>query len=354
LNILLSKNIQMNNVNNTNRYSKQILMPEIGEKGQERLSKSSVLIAGCGALGSVIANSMVRAGAGFVRIIDRDFIELDNLPRQVLFDEEDIKKGLPKAVAAAEKLRLVNSEIKIEPVVADLTSENIEQLMKGMDIAIDGTDNFETRFLINDASVKLGIPWVYGGVVSTSGMSYAIIPGKTPCFKCFIGQMPAPGSTPTCDTVGVLGMAVNIIASIESVEAIKILIGDFDSLIKKLIVVDPWYGTWKLIDLKKRDIRCSVCDDRQFDFLEHKRGTRTTTLCGQNAVQIIPPKSGKISFEDLAERLKSIGNATYNNYMFRLKVDQYEFTIFPDGRAIVKGTNDESAAKTLLSKYIGM
>jgi molybdopterin/thiamine biosynthesis adenylyltransferase len=344
----------MNNKDLTNRYSKQILMPEIGEKGQERLSKSSVLIAGCGALGTVIANSIVRAGAGFVRIIDRDFIEYNNLPRQVLFDEEDIKKGLPKAVAAAEKLRLINSDIKIEPVVADLTSENIEHLMKGMDIVIDGTDNFETRFLINDACVKLGVPWVYGGVVSTSGMSYAIIPGKTPCFKCFISKVPPPGSTPTCDTVGVLGMAVNIVASIEVVEAIKILIGDFDALIKKLIVVDPWYGTWKLIDLKKSDTRCSVCDDRQFEFLEQKRGTRTTSLCGQNSVQIIPPKADRISFEDLAGRLKSVGNATYNKYMLKLKVDQYEFTIFPDGRAIVKGTNDESAAKTLLSKYIGM
>jgi molybdopterin-synthase adenylyltransferase len=344
----------MNNRNLTDRYSKQILMPEIGAKGQERLGKSSILIVGCGALGTVIANSLVRAGVGFVRILDRDFIELNNLPRQVLFDEEDIRKGLPKSVAAAEKLRLINSEVKIDPVVADLTSENIEEIMQDIDLVLDATDNFETRFLINDACVKLGIPWIYGGVVSTNGMSYTIIPGKTPCFKCFMGSVPKPGTSPTCDTVGVLGMTVSIIASIEATEALKILIGDYDALIKKLIYVDPWYGSWKLIDLKKGDKPCSVCDERQFEFLEQKRGTRATSLCGQNSIQITPAKVSAISFDNLADRLRAVGTVSHNEYMLKLRVEPYEFTIFPDGRAIVKGTGDETLAKTLLSKYIGM
>lgn len=336
------------------RYFKQALLKEIGEKGQERISNSSVLIAGCGALGTVIANSMVRAGVGHIRIIDRDFIELDNLPRQVLFDEEDIKKGLPKAVAAAEKLRLVNSEIEIKPVVTDLNAGNIVELMKDVDLVLDGTDNFETRFLINDACVKLGIPWIYGGVVSTNGMSYTIIPGKTACFKCFIGDIPKSGSLPTCDTVGVLGMVVSIIASIESIEAVKLLIGDYDSLIKKLIYVDAWYGTRKLINIQKEDRSCSVCDEKKFDFLEQNKGTRTAILCGQDAVQISPPKAGLLSLENLAGRLSSVGNVNYNKYMLKFKVEPYEFTIFPDGRAIIKGTDDETLAKTLLSKYIGM
>ncbi|MFH0976731.1 MAG: ThiF family adenylyltransferase [Spirochaetota bacterium] len=259
----------MGNEYRANRYSRQILIPEIGERGQERLGKSSVLIAGCGGLGTVLANSMVRAGVGNVRIVDRDFVELDNLPRQVLFDEEDMKKRTPKAVAASDKLRLINSEISIEPVVARLTSDNIESLMKDVDLVLDGTDNFETRFLINEASIKLGIPWIYAGVVSTVGMSFSIIPGSTPCFKCFIDKVPQPGTTPTNATAGVLGMAVNITASIEATEAIKVLIGDYDSLIKKLVYFDVWYGTWKLIDLKKGSNPCSVCDERRFDFLGH-------------------------------------------------------------------------------------
>jgi molybdopterin/thiamine biosynthesis adenylyltransferase len=344
----------MTNANIKDRYSRQILMPEIGLKGQERLSKSSVLIVGCGALGTVIANSLVRAGVGFVRIIDRDFIELNNLPRQILFDEEDIRKGLPKAIAAAEKLRLINSDVKIEPIVADLTSGNIEELIKDVDLVLDGTDNFETRFLINDACVKLGIPWIYGGVVSTNGMSYTIIPGKTACFKCIIGNIPEHGSSPTCDTVGVLGMAVGIIASIEAIEAVKLLIGDHDALIKKLIYIDAWYGTWKMIDIQKKGKSCSVCDERKFDFLEQNKGMRTAILCGQNAVQISPPKAGSLSMEDLADRLNAVGSVNYNKYMLKFKVEPYEFTIFPDGRAIIKGTDDEAIAKNLLSKYIGM
>ena len=262
----------MKNKNLADRYSRQILIPEIGQKGQERLSESSVLIAGCGGLGTVLANSMVRIGVNKVRIIDKDYVELNNLPRQILFDEEDMRKKTPKAIAAADKLCQINSETKIEPIVGELNPNNIEELMKDVDLVLDGTDNFETRFLINDASIKLGIPWVYAGVVSTFGMCYAIIPGKTPCFKCFIDKVPPPGSTPTNETVGVLGAAVNITASIESMEALKIIIGDYDSLYKKLVYFDAWYGTWKLIDIKKGEKRCPVCDDRIFNYLTPEKG----------------------------------------------------------------------------------
>jgi molybdopterin-synthase adenylyltransferase len=336
------------------RYFKQILLPEIGETGQKRLSESSVLIVGCGALGSVIANSLVRAGVGRVRIIDRDFIELDNLPRQILFDEEDVRKGLPKAIAAAEKLRLINSEITIEPVVEDLTAQNIESLLKGIDLVIDGTDNFETRFLINEASVKFSVPWIYGGVVSTYGMSFTIIPGETPCFQCFVNEMPQPGSSPTCDTVGVLGTAVSIVASIEVTEAIKFLTGKKEALLRKLVYIDAWNSVWNLFNLTKGKTACSVCDEKKFVFLEKRQGTRATSLCGQNAIQIYSPVHTISSFEELARRLASAGEVRYNEYMLKFNVDIYEFTIFTDGRTIIKGTTDESNAKTLFSKYIGV
>jgi len=338
----------------TNRYFKQILLEEIGGEGQKRLNGSSAVVAGCGALGSVICNSLVRAGVGRVTIVDRDFIELDNLPRQMLFDEEDIKRGLPKAIAAAEKLRRINSEITVVPVVADLTVENIEKIIKGSDVVLDGMDNFETRFLINDACVKLGIPWIYGGVVATYGMSFSIIPGETPCLRCFINELPGPGSTPTCDTVGVLGTAVNMVGSIEVTEGLKILLGKYDLLIKKLVYIDVWQGIWNLYEIKKDANRCSVCDDRKFSFLDQKKGTRLTSLCGQNAIQVSPPASAGVSFHDLALRLQPHGEVSYNDYMLRFTIKPYEFTVFHDGRTIIKGITDESEAKILFSKYIGV
>lgn len=344
----------MENAVRKSRYFKQILLPEIGEAGQQRLSNSSVLIVGCGALGTVIANSLVRAGVSHVRIIDRDFIELDNLPRQILFDEEDIRKGLPKAVAAADKLRLINSDITIEPVVADLTAENIDRILTGVDLVIDGTDNFETRFLINDASIKYSVPWIYGGVVSTYGMSYTIIPGETPCFQCFINEIPKPGTSPTCDTVGVLGTAVTIVASIEVTEALKILTGKKEALHRKLMYVDVWKGVWNYFKITKGKERCPVCDENKFVYLEKGQGSRVTSLCGQNAVQISSPIHAVSSFEELARRLALTGEVRYNEYMLKFNVDSYEFTIFTDGRTIIKGTTDTSGARTLFAKYIGL
>jgi molybdopterin/thiamine biosynthesis adenylyltransferase len=251
------------------RYSKQVLLQEIGGEGQRRLNGSSVLLVGCGGLGTVIANSLARAGVGRIRIIDPDCIELDNLQRQILFDESDIKRGLPKASAAAEKLRLINSTITIEPVIEKLTADNVEKVMRDVDLVLDGTDNFETRLLINEACVKYNRPWIYGGVVSTYGMSYTIIPGETLCFRCLVNELPRTCESPSCNTIGVLGTAVNIVASVEVTEALKILTGKKEALLRKLVYIDVWYGTWDLIELKKGRVNCPVCDDKKFDFFKN-------------------------------------------------------------------------------------
>jgi adenylyltransferase/sulfurtransferase len=336
------------------RYYKQTLLREIGPEGQEKLKNSSVVIAGCGALGTSAANNMVRAGVGKVTIIDRDYIEYDNLPRQILFDEDDIKKGLPKAVAAAEKLQKINSSAEIVPVVADLTSANIEKLVAGADLIMDGTDNFETRFLINEVSDKLRIPWIYAGVVSTYGMVFPVIPGTTPCLNCFITDIPSPGSTPTCDTAGVLGAAVTFITSIETAEALKILTGDSASVSRALIYADVWEGTYQKFNVTSRGIDCPVCGNHRYDFLEKGRGSKTVTLCGQNSVQVSPDSEGRIDFNELAGRLEGSGEVRYNNYMMNFKTGDFELNIFPEGRVIIKNISDPVAAKTLYSKYIGL
>ncbi len=336
------------------RYSRQMLLSEIGREGQERLLSSTVAIIGCGALGTVIASSLVRAGVGRVKIVDRDYIELNNLQRQILFDEEDIARGLPKAVAAAERLRKVNSQVEIEPIVADVNPGNVEEIIGDVDLVLDGTDNFETRFLVNDACVKHSIPWVYGAVIVTYGMTMVIIPHHTPCFRCFLAEMPAPGSTPTCDTVGVLGPAVNIVASLEVTEALKLLMGKEEALHGQLIYVDAWTGTLERLKLEKRDDLCPACDLGQFEFLEASVGSYLTSLCGREAVQIHVRGGAKVSFPGLAERLNSVGPVTFNDYMLRFRVDSYELTVFPDGRTIIKGTTDEAVARTLYARYVGL
>jgi molybdopterin/thiamine biosynthesis adenylyltransferase len=344
-------------VSKLDRYSRQTLLPEIGTAGQERLLASSVAVLGCGALGTVIASTVVRAGVGHVRIIDRDYIELNNLQRQILFDEEDIARGLPKAIAAAEKLQKVNSQVQVEPVVADVNPENIERLIGDANLVLDGTDNFEIRFLLNDACVKHGIPWVYGGVLATYGMVRAIIPHQTPCFRCLLAETPVPGSTPTCDTVGVLSPAVNVVASLEVVEGLKILTGKEEELYGPLLYVDVWAGTTERVEVRKRDDPCPVCDLGRFEFLEAREGSYLTSLCGREAVQVNVRGAARVSFPDLAKRLDSVGQVSFNDYMLRFQVDNkrpYELTVFPDGRTIVKGTTDEAVARTLYARYIGL
>ncbi len=336
------------------RYSRQVLLSEIGTGGQERLLASSVAIVGCGALGTAIASGLVRAGVGKVRIIDRDYIELNNLQRQILFDEQDIARGLPKAVAAVEKLRKVNSEVELEPVVADVNPDNIEDMIRDVDLVMDGTDNFETRFLVNDACVKHDVPWVYGAVISTYGMTMAIIPRHTPCFRCLLVEMPVPGSTPTCDTVGVLSPAVSVVAALEMAEGLKILMGKEEELHGQLLYVDVWAGVMERLAPGKRNAPCPTCDLRQFEFLEAREGSYLTNLCGREAVQIRVRGQTQVSLPDLAERLDSAGDVAFNDYMLRFRVDSYELTVFPDGRTIVKGVNDESVARTLYARYIGL
>ena len=335
------------------RYARQLLLPGIGEAGQQKLLRSKAVIVGCGALGTVIANTLARAGVGHLVIADRDFIELNNLQRQILFDEEDIARGLPKAVAAAEKLRKVNSAIRIEPLVTDVNFGNIETLIRGADVVLDGTDNFETRYLINDACLKNGIPWIYGGVIAANGMSMTILPDRTPCLRCLFREAPPPGAAATCDTVGVLGPIVGVIASIEAAEALKLLTGQ-GRLNDGLIAVDLWANTFEQIAIPGRAEDCPACGAGRYEFLTAKEGLQTTTLCGHNAVQVSVRSTARIDFAEMARRLGPVGEVSFNEFMFRLRADGHELTLFPDARAIIKGTTDEALAKTLYAKYVGV
>jgi adenylyltransferase/sulfurtransferase len=337
------------------RYSRQVRFPALGEAGQRALLRSRVTLCGCGALGTVLANHLVRAGVGFLRIIDRDFIETHNLQRQILFDEQDVKDNLPKAEAAARKLRLINSSIEIEPVVTDLDHTNAIQLVGDADLILDGTDNFETRYLINDAAIKLDKPWVYGGVIGSEGQTMTIVPGKTPCLRCLIETAPPPGMTPTCETAGVLGPAVAVIASIEGIEAIKLLTGAHDALNRELIMVDIWDWTFRQLKVAGLlgKVDCPCCKHRKFEWLEGAMGSHTTTLCGRNAVQVAARRPEPLDFPDMARRLTALGDVRHNAFMLRFATEGYEFTVFPDGRAIIKGTNDIAKARTLYSQFVG-
>ena len=337
------------------RYSRQIRFPQLGEAGQQKLLKSRVTLCGCGALGTVLANHLARAGVGMIRIIDRDFIETHNLQRQILFDEDDVASNLPKAEAAARKIRAINSTIAVEPVVTDLDHTNILNLVEDADLILDGTDNFETRYLINDAAVKLDKPWIYGGVIGSEGQTMTIVPGKTPCLRCLIETAPPPGMTPTCETAGVLGPAVAVIASFEAIEAIKILAGKHDALNTHLIMVDVWDWTFRQLKVAGLvgKVDCPCCVRRHFEWLEGGMGSHTTTLCGRNAVQVAVRRGEPLDFGELAGRLNGIGDVRHNAYMLRFAADGYEFTVFPDGRAIIKGTNDVTKARTLYAQYVG-
>ena len=333
------------------RYSRQALFPKIGEEGQKQLGNSLVVIIGCGALGTVIATALVRAGVGKVRIIDRDFIEYHNLQRQLIFDEDDVKNQLPKAIAAERHLKKVNSSVEIEGIVADVNYTNIERFISSADLILDGLDNFETRFLINDVALKLKIPWVYGGAISSSGMTMNIIPDKPPCFRCFCATVPHPQVVLTCDTAGIISPVPFIIGSLQTAEALKILV-EAKEINQNLIVIDVWKDTFHQIEITPHK-NCPACQGK-YEFLEGKFGIKTTSLCGQNAVQVLNPKVVKLSFDALAVRLKKMASeVSFNEFMLHFTVDSQEMIIFPDGRAIVKNTNDESIARGLYAKYIG-
>ena len=336
------------------RYKRQLRYAPLGEDGQRRLVESRVLICGSGALGCVVADTLVRAGVGFVRLVDRDFVEVDNLHRQVLFDERDAAAQLPKAVTAAQRLANVNSEVAVEPVVADLNPTNIGQLADDVELIVDGTDNFETRYLLNDYAVANRKPWIFGGCVGAEGQTLAIVPGETPCLACIMPEPPPAAAQPTCETAGVLGPIVNVIASLQAMEALKLLSGNRDALNRSLTIVDLWQNQLRTLGVgESRNSACPTCAKHDYAWLEGRRGSAITRLCGRNSVQIAPSGDERVELEVLADRLAKVGKVSANPFLLRLSVDEYMLTIFADGRTIVGGTDDPAVARTVLAKYVG-
>ena len=358
------------------RYHRQMLLQGFGEQGQRRLLDAKALILGCGALGSVAADMLSRAGVGHLVIVDRDFIELTNLQRQVLFTERDVEDALPKAEAAKRRIAEVNSQVQVTAIVDDINHTNIERFASGADILVDGLDNFETRYLANDCSVKHGIPYVYGGAVGTTGMAVAFLPHTaggdawwetaeggnhaTPCYRCIFEEAPAPGESATCDTVGVIGPAVGIIANWQVSEALKILTGNLERLSPTMLSLDLW--TNAITQLKVGRAReagdCPCCKHRNFEFLDAKAGSSATSMCGRDAVQLVHRQhQGEVDFAGIAERLRQHGDVITNDFMMRAKLSDngkpFEITLFPDGRVIVKGTGEASVARSLYAKYVG-
>jgi molybdopterin/thiamine biosynthesis adenylyltransferase len=335
------------------RYSRQMILPGWGQEGQERLAGRTAVVVGCGALGSHIAAHLARAGIGRLVLADRDFVEWHNLPRQALYDEEDAAAGVPKAVAAARRLRRINSQVQIEEHVMDVNADTVEGLIRGADVVLDGADNFEVRYLLNEACVKQGIPWVYGGVLGTYGLMAAILPGETPCLRCLLGPMPPPGSVPTCETAGVLGPMVAVIAALEVTEALKILLERRQDLLRSLLMVDIWTGDFERAQTQRPVAGCPVCGEGRYELLEAEGGSVATMLCGRNAVQIRLRPAPSVDLEALAERLAGVGGVEVNEYLLRLEAEGKELTVFPDGRAIVKGVDDETQARALYARYVG-
>ncbi len=338
------------------RYSRQIRFPHIGTAGQQKIGDSTVLLIGCGALGSVIADALVRAGIGKLRLVDRDFLEISNLQRQTLFDESDVASGLPKSIAAARRLAKINSGVEVEPLVMDVDSGNISSLLEGVDLILDGSDNFEIRFLINDASVKWNIPWIYGGCLGADGQAMVILPNETACLNCLMMDgPPVPGTTPTCDSFGILAPIINVIGSFQVMEALKILSGNRESVNRKLNVFEMWTNEYRQLDMSRlrASVQCPTCTKKQFQWLSGDRESQSVVLCGRNAIQISRQGAQPLSLDDLAEKLKKAGRVEANKFLLRLFVDDLIVTVFRDGRAIISGTDDVATAKKVYSRYIG-
>ncbi len=332
------------------RYSRQILFAGLGETGQEALLASHAAVVGCGALGSFHAAALARAGVGRITIIDRDYVEPSNLHRQWLFEECDAAEALPKAVAAQRRIASLNSAIRVRGVIADLTAENVAELLGDAGAILDGTDNFETRYLINDFAVSRGIPWIYGAAVGSYGLAMPVIPGRTACLRCVYPEPPS-GAQPTCETAGVLNVIISAVASIQAADALKILSGNADLVQPRITTMDLWSGGIRQIQSPARDPDCPTCGRREFPFLEHSERP-PAVLCGRNAVQI-HQVGHAVDLEELRVRLAPLGEVRANEYVVRFAWDGFEMTIFADGRAIVKGTSDVGVARSLYARYVG-
>jgi adenylyltransferase/sulfurtransferase len=330
------------------RFSRQIRFAPLGPEGQRRLGEATAVIVGCGALGTVQASLLARAGVGRLRLIDRDYVEESNLQRQLLFTEQDVRDAVPKAEAARRHLIAVNSGIEIEAHVSDLDPENADELLRA-DVILDGTDNFETRYLINDFSVREGIPWIYGAAVGSYGISMPILPGDSACFRCLYPEPPA-GVQPTCETAGVLGPVTSLIGSFQAMQALKILSGNTASVPRKIFTADLWNGPVRETGMPARDPDCPACGRHEFIYLNGRRAP--VGMCGRNAVQIHELRR-PINLADLAARLEGLGAVRSNEFALRFMNGEHELTVFPDGRAIIKGTTDTGVARSIYAKYIG-
>ncbi len=337
-------------VSQQERYSRQIIFPGIGAHGQERLAAAHVAIVGCGALGSFQAGALARAGVGRLTIVDRDYVELSNLQRQWLFDEQDAAEGMPKAAAAVRAIRRINSEVEVQGVIADLTPSNISELLAPADLILDGTDNFETRYLINDYAVSSAKPWIYGAAVGSYGLTMPIVPGRTACLACVYPEAPS-GVQPTCETAGVLNVLTSTVASLQTAAALKVLVDGAEAVAPFITTLEVWDGRIRQVGMPARDPLCRACGQRSFTHLDGERRP-PISLCGRNAVQI-HERSRPLDLGELKRSLEPLGEVRANEFALRFFVPPYELTVFPDGRAIIKGTQDVGVARSLYAKYVG-
>jgi molybdopterin/thiamine biosynthesis adenylyltransferase len=341
------------NFRSHDRYSRQTLFAGIGAEGQQRLSNSRVVIIGCGALGSAQAEALARAGVGNLRIVDRDFVEFSNLQRQTMFTESDAAERLPKAIACANHVREINSEIGIEPEIADVNHSNIERLIRNADVVLDGTDNFATRYLINDGCVKHGVNWIYGAAVGSYGVTMTIRPNQTACLRCVFPEAPPAASAPTCDTAGVMMPIISVVAAVQVSEAFKLLTFQLESLHDSLMQFDVWRNEWRRISLGSPLPDCPTCGLKQFETLEADTSEFAAVLCGRHAVQVSPSGTVQVDLAALSRKLALAGEVRANDYLLRFRTGEYELTVFQDARSIIRGTDDIATARSLYSKYIG-
>lgn len=334
------------------RYSRQELFAGIGREGQERLRRSRVLVVGGGALGSTLAETMVRAGVGSLTVVDRDFVETTNLQRQSLFDEEDAALARPKAVAAETRLRRLNSDVAVRGIVADVDAALADRLVREADLVLDGTDNFETRYVLNDVCLRAGVPWVYGACVAAHGAALAVRPGRSPCLRCVLGEKPAAGSGETCDTAGVVAPIVQVVAGVQAAEALKLLAGREAALLNGLVTVDLWAGTFDVAGFGGRAPWCPSCTARRFDYADAPPET-AVVLCGRDAVQL-KGDGAPLDIAALAARLRAAGEVVANEHLVRFRAPEAELVLFADGRAMVKGTADPARARAVLARYVGV